>query len=424
MSDLSLPEGWKKVTLGELGVFKNGINKSKEDFGNGYPFVNLLDIFGKNFIAYPDIIGLVKVSVRELKIYDLKESDTFFVRSSVKPEGVGLTCVLDNDLPETVYSGFIIRFRPKSDDIFDKKFLRYCFYSNYFRKALLRKSSISANTNINQQSLQKLQLLVPPLPEQKAIADLLSTWDTAIEKTESLIAAKERQFEWLRSSIIKSTKNTKAQKFGDFLNESRTLDTISNPEKRLTVRLHLKGVDVREYRGTEKEGTTQYFVRKAGQLIYGKQNIFRGSIGIIPHVLDGYSSSQDIPAFDIGESVNADWLYWYMSRPSFYERLEHFSAGSGSKRLHPKELFRMHVDVPLMEDQKCIASTLNTARQEIDLLKKLLDQYRTQKRGLMQKLLTGEWRIKNGCLIKSGMTETGTCKAHNPARHSCASRNP
>ena len=210
-----------------------------------------------------------------------------------------------------------------------------------------------------------------------------------------MIDAKERYFGWLRSDIIKSAKNTKPQKFGNFLAESRIPDTISDPKKRLTVRLHLKGVDVREYRGTEKEGSTQYFVRKAGQLIYGKQNIFRGSIGIIAHNLDGYSSSHDIPAFDIAKNVNADWLYWYISRPRFYERLEHFSAGSGSKRLHPKEFFKIYADVPPQEEQKRIAHTLNTAQQEINLLKKLADQYRKQKRGLMQKLLSGEWRIEH-----------------------------
>jgi type I restriction enzyme S subunit len=260
---------------------------------------------------------------------------------------------------------------------------------------LYKIADTSTIPQINNKHIDPYIIPLPSISEQKEIVKFITQWDTAIEKTEALIDAKERQFGWLRSNIIKNAKNTKAQKFGDFLKESRIPDTINDPQKRLTVRLHLNGVDVREYRGTEKEGATQYFTRKSGQLIYGKQNIFRGSIGIIPPELDGYSSSQDIPAFEIAESIDAIWLYWNMSRPRFYERLEHFAAGSGSKRLHPKELFKMNIDVPPIEEQKRIAHTLNTAQQEIKLLKKLADQYRTQKRGLMQKLLSGEWYIKN-----------------------------
>jgi type I restriction enzyme S subunit len=260
---------------------------------------------------------------------------------------------------------------------------------------LYKIADTSTIPQINNKHIDPYIIPLPSISEQKEIVKFITQWDTAIEKTEALIDAKERQFGWLRSNIIKNAKNTKAQKFGDFLKESRIPDTINDPQKRLTVRLHLNGVDVREYRGTEKEGATQYFTRKSGQLIYGKQNIFRGSIGIIPPELDGYSSSQDIPAFEIAESIDAIWLYWNMSRPRFYERLEHFAAGSGSKRLHPKELFKMNIDVPPIEEQKRIAHTLNTAQQEIKLLKKLADQYRMQKRGLMQKLLSGEWYIKN-----------------------------
>ena len=241
--------------------------------------------------------------------------------------------------------------------------------------------------------VSKIPFAVPPLLEQKAIADLLSTWDTAIEKTETLITAKQQQFDWLHLNLILNAKNTTLKHFSDFLNESRIIDNSNDAQKRLTVRLHLKGVEVRECRGTEIEGATQYFVRKTGQLIYGKQNIFRGSIGIVSEKLNGYSSSQDIPAFDIAESIYPDWLFWYMSRLHFYKKLENFSAGSGSKRLHSKELFKIKIPIPAFPEQKRIAKILNTAKQEINSLKSLTKQYRTQKRGLMQKLLTGKSRI-------------------------------
>ena len=290
-----------------------------------------------------------------------------------------------------VSTGFCV-LTPQSELL--AEYLHQYLFSEHMLKVF---HQFNVGTNypaINSSDIKNFPIFLPPLSEQKAIADILQTWDTAIEKTEALIAAKEKQFSWLRSSMIRNAKNTTSVHFRDLLTESRIVDKQNDVQKRLTVRLHLKGVDIRDFRGTESEEATQYYIRKSGQLIYGKQNVFRGSIGIIPKKLDGYSSSQDIPAFDIAESIYADWLFWYMSRPVFYKKLEHFAAGSGSKRFHPKELFKLAISTPPLSEQKRIAHTLNTARQEIDTLKTLADQYRTQKRGLMQKLLTGKWRVK------------------------------
>ena len=265
----------------------------------------------------------------------------------------------------------------------------YLWHQLRFRYHAIRNiSNSSGQQNLNGEIIKGIVLPFPSHEKQHCIGKILNQWDAAIEKTEALIDAKERQFRWLQSSTIKNAKNTTGQKFGNFLRESRLPDTINNPEKRLTVRLHLKGVDIREYRGTEQRDATQYFVRKAGQFIYGKQNIFRGAIGIVPNELDGYTSSQDIPAFDIDKNIHSDWLYWYVSRSSFYKKLEHFAAGSGSRRLHPKELLRLYANVPSIDEQRRIANVLNAAQQEISLLKELVSQYHTQKRGLMQNLLT------------------------------------
>ena len=262
---------------------------------------------------------------------------------------------------------------------------------------MIRRGQGAVRANIGQKDLSKIPIVIPPVNEQKAIASLLEKWDTAIEKTETLIEAKEKRFKWLLKTLISDQQdNPEWQKvqLGEILEESQEMDTTNDPTKRLTVRLHLKGVAVREHRGTESENATYYFKRKAGQLIYGKQNIFRGAIGIIPTHLDGYSSSRDIPAFDVSLKVSVDWLYLFFSCSSFYKSLERLSAGSGSKRLHPKELYKLVINLPPILHQKQVACIFDTTQQEIDLLKKLGEQYRTQKRGLMQKLLTGKWRLK------------------------------
>lgn len=186
-----IPEDWEVHTLGEIGKFKNGLNKDSQAFGHGSPFVNLMDVFGVNSIASKEQLGLVECTSFEQCIYDLRCGDVIFVRSSVKPSGVGLTVVVENDLDGTVYSGFLIRFR--DDGFIDTSFKKYCFYEEGFRKAVIGNSSVSANTNINQDSLKRLSIPLPPTKnEQEAIASIISDMDSEITVLEEKLA-KARQ---------------------------------------------------------------------------------------------------------------------------------------------------------------------------------------------------------------------------------------
>ena len=179
-----IPEDWNVVRLSELGEFKNGINKSSEAFGHGSPFINLMDVFGVSSVEASDELGLVDTTSAEQQTYDIRKGDVIFIRSSVKPSGVGLTAVVEKDLPKTVYSGFLIRFRDSG--VLGNGFKRYCFYEEGFRKRVIAASSVSANTNINQDNLKRLLLPLPPTKaEQAAIAAILSDMDAEIAALEA-----------------------------------------------------------------------------------------------------------------------------------------------------------------------------------------------------------------------------------------------
>ena len=184
-----VPESWEVLTLGTLGDFKNGINKDKQDFGHGFPFVNLMDVFGVPKVSANSSIGLVNSSLADREAYALQRGDVLFVRSSVKPEGVGLTTLILEDLPNTVFSGFLIRYR--DNGVFDHGFKVHCFQEASFRSRLIASSTVSANTNISQGSLKALKLAFPPnKPEQNAIAKALSDVDGLLAALEAVIAKK------------------------------------------------------------------------------------------------------------------------------------------------------------------------------------------------------------------------------------------
>src|SRR5699024_6622238 len=101
-------------------------------------------------------LDLVNAKEREIGTYNLLKSDVLFVRSSVKPIGVGLTAVVSRDLENTTYGGFIIRGR--MDEKFNIRFLEYVFRSETIRRQVMSMATISANTNINQPSLSRIRI--------------------------------------------------------------------------------------------------------------------------------------------------------------------------------------------------------------------------------------------------------------------------
>jgi type I restriction enzyme, S subunit len=258
----------------------------------------------------------------------------------------------------------------------------------------------AAQPGLSVKNIKEVPFVVPPLPEQKAIADLLSTWDEAIEKTERLIQAKEKRFKWLLRELISKPRNTqkdakwKKVKIGSFLTESRISGTNGRDAHKITVKLYGKGVIAKDEKRIGSE-TTQYYVRKSGQFIYSKLDFLNGAFGIIPEELDGFESTLDLPAFDISDSVSKEWFLYYLIRPEYYTRQLGLAKGQRkARRVNPSEFLNSKIPFPPLEIQNQIAETLSAAQYEIDLLKQLADKYKTQKRGLMQKMLTGEWRVK------------------------------
>ena len=255
--------------------------------------------------------------------------------------------------------------------------------------------------NVNPTEFKKSCLIpVPPLPEQKAIADLLSTWDEAIEKTERLIQAKGNRFKWLLQELISEPQKStewKMVKLGEVckIASKEKLRSV-NDHFLLTVKLHCLGIE-RNDRIAPKltERGRPYFQHKSGDFLIGRQNFHNGGFGIVPRELDGGITSNAISCLIMNESkLSKDFLWFQFENPNYHKKIGHIMDGTGQKELSDKQILKLKIRLPRRETQNDIAQTLSSARLEINLLKQLADKYKTQKRGLMQKMLTGEWRVK------------------------------
>ncbi|WP_251125456.1 restriction endonuclease subunit S [Exiguobacterium sp. s37] len=283
------------------------------------------------------------------------------------------------------------------------KWLAYLLTLPSFKRQIKNIATGTSNSmkNISKKAFLSLEIPNVGLEEQQKIASILSTWDKAIELKEKLIEQKKEQKKGLMQKLLTGevrlpgfSDKWEKKKIGELLEESKVIAKNPQLDKRITVRLNLKGVCKREISTVEKEGATTQYIRKEGQFIYGKQNLHKGAFGLIPKELDGFQSSSDIPCFDFKEGVDGLWFYYYFSRESFYTNLENISSGTGSKRIQPKELYKLTIKLPSLREQQRQSKILECSDKEIYLLEKELETYRKQKQGLMQLLLTGKVRVK------------------------------
>jgi type I restriction enzyme, S subunit len=247
--------------------------------------------------------------------------------------------------------------------------------------------------HVRKADITRARISLPDEYEQLAVASALECWDTAIQKTEQLITAKERHRKALIQRVYGSSdRHGIASRFRELLKESMQAGNSGRHAKKITVKLYGKGVLAKEEKRLGSE-QTQYFARRAGQLIYSKLDFLNGAFGIVPPELDGFESTLDLPAFDIASTVNPIWLLGYLTRPTYYTRQVSLARGQRkARRVHPSDLLASRLHVPPRDLQDRIAEILTSSQYDIDTSKRLLLSLKTQKRGLMQKLLTGQWR--------------------------------
>lgn len=112
---------------GELFEIRNGLNKEKEAFGKGKPIINFIDVYKKRWLAKGSFSGLVYVTPDEIERYSARKGDVFFTKTSETKEDIGMSSTLIEDVPDCVFSGFVLRARPTTDLLLPK-FCAYYFF--------------------------------------------------------------------------------------------------------------------------------------------------------------------------------------------------------------------------------------------------------------------------------------------------------
>lgn len=292
----------------------------------------------------------------------------------------------------------------------DSWFIYQYLLFNYENIRALSNSSGQGNLNLG--LVEIIPITLPPLSQQKKIANLLGTWDNAIEKTEALIAAKEKQFEWLKSQLLLNNPKSKrwnTSTLGEFIVEKKEKSTTPDLYPCLTS--SRRGIFLQEdyfskqvaskdnsgYKIMSRGDFTFRSMSDDGLFVFNKQTII--DKGLISPAYGVFSPKQN---------MDSDFLYYFLNSPAFRRALSREVQGGTRTALKLNALKKLEVKIPCIQEQKDIASKLNIAKKEIDLVKELLEKYRSQKRGLMQKLLTGEWQVTSAQVGAEGELQDRT----------------
>ena len=384
-----VPKGWEKNSLDSLFEFKNGLNTEKEQYGNGYKFVNVMDVFRNDILTESKIIGRVQVTDKQLEGYQLKYGDVLFNRTSETFDEIAIAAIyLDNAI--ATFGGFVIRARPKGNQI-DPAYSVFLFQSKSYRSQVVKLGQGAIRANIGQQDLARVCILVPPLAEQKKIAQILSTWDKAISVTEKLLANSQQQKKALMQQLLTGKKRLLDENGVRFSGEWRnsTLSMFCNIAKGKA--LSASDLEVGDFPVIAGGKSSPY-----SHSDYTHENVVTVSAS---GAYAGYISYHNykIWASDCSVvSAKADNLidYFYQLLLSLQDKIYSLQSGGAQPHIYPKDLNSIPLWVPCVKEQQKIATVLSAADAEISTLEKKLACLRDEKKALMQQLLTGKRRVK------------------------------
>jgi type I restriction enzyme S subunit len=280
----------------------------------------------------------------------------------------------------------------------DVRYLFQFLCHNYKR---IRELAHGGNqANLSGQLIRKIRIGVPPLPEQLWISTVLTTWDRAIDPLEKLIAAKKRLKHGLMQQLLSGKKRFEGFKeqswrgcsLGDVASESNLRNNGKLSREMLLAVTKAEGmVPMRER--VQGEGVERCKIVRKGWFAYNPMRLNIGSIAKWDGPQEAMVSGDYVVFRCHEDKLDPAFLDHYRRSYRWRKYVETAGIGSVRVRIWFSDLGRMKLRLPPIEEQRRIAEFLECCDNEVSILAQELQLLRVQKRGLMQKLLTGKVRV-------------------------------
>lgn len=408
-----VPSGWRVTSLKEAtvkiqdGNYGASYPKREELLPSGVPFLTskVLGGEGKINASKYDYISFEKHV--ELKKAHITTDDILFTNRGAN---VGVVAIAGKDLADANIGPQLTLIRA-NEQTSDKTYLYFFMKSNYFLRQVRGQDSGSAMNFFGIKSTEKFKIILPPLPEQCKIAQILSTWDKAISTTERLIDNSKQQKKALMQQLLTGKKRLLDDSGKPFEGEVQDfkLGDISKMNSGGTPKS-----SVEEYYGGEipwvsiadmtKHGkwisSTGKYLTKAGIENSSARLYLAGTVLYAMYASIGecsistveLASSQAILGIRPSSILSNIYLYYFLG--NLKEKITLMGQQGTQSNLNAGMVKDFKISLPSLVEQQKIAAVLTNADEEIELLEQQLTDLKQEKKALMQQLLTGKRRVK------------------------------
>lgn len=401
-----IPDDWEIVNFDELkdktdrhsitgGPFGSDL-KSEHYTSSGVRVIQLQNIGDGKYIN-KEFVYTSEEKANQLKNCLIYPNEIILAKMA---EPVARACLIPSFEDKFLMCSDGIRLLVDKNKFSTKYVLEYINY-DLFRKIAINRSTGSTRGRIGLTDLKTIPLALPPLKEQEKIAEVLTTWDKAISKQTELLEVKELQKKALMQKLLSG--EVRFSGFSDEWEEIRLgkyIKEISKKNKEnveLVLSVTNKHGFIAQKDYFEKEvaskDTSNYKIVKKGNFAYNPSRINVGSLGLLEEYEIGILSPMYV-IFECLKGLDKQYLNYWLNTHNFTGNLSKFLSGSVRDSLAFNDMKLMKIKLPSLPEQQKIAEVLSLADDEINLLKNELEELKLQKKALMQKLLTGEVRVK------------------------------
>lgn len=386
-----IPDDWDVVPIGKIGKIINGLTYSPNDINeNGILVLRSSNVQNRQLEFNDNVF----VDVEKGDFNPVKENDILICVRNGSRSLIGKNALINKESAGYAFGAFMTVYRSEFNS-----FLFQLFDTDIYNREVHKNLGATINS-INGKDLKKFLVPLPPKQERGKIASILSDWDEAIETTQILIEKLELRKKGLMQQLL--TGKTRLAGFrgewsilkaGELFenhtdkNHDGTLEVLSATQDKGVIPRSEIGIDIKY----NKDSLTSYKRLDVGDFVISLRS-FQGGIE--------YSNYEGLvsPAYTVlREKKPISKLYYreYMKTQSFINKLNSMIYGiRDGKQISYKEFATMKFLYPSLEEQKAIADIIELANEEISQIKNYLEQLQSQKKGLMQQLLTGKIRVK------------------------------
>lgn len=416
--DFNIPADWEVKRICDVAkVILSNVDKISSDDELPVRLCNYTDVYYNKYIDSSLHFSQGSANINEISRFCLKAGDVLITKDSEDRHDIAVPAIVLEDM-QNVLCGYHLAIVRPNDGLLCGGYLAELLQHHRIQYYFACLANGVTRFGLTSDSIEHARIPIPPLSEQTRIAEIARTYNQAITKIEMLIGKNQQLKKGLMQQLL-----TGKRRFREFVKSRKSIDTRFGPIPEdwplikvgqfakecsqragngnsinvLSCTKYDGLVDSIKYFGKRiySEDTSNYKLVKKGQFAYATNHIEEGSIGLLTHLEQGLVSPM-YTVFETDKRIYTPFLY-ALFKTELYRHIFEVNTNSSVDRrgsLRWNQFAQLPVALPDHTEQERIASVLAACDREISLLQAQAEALKKQKRGLMQKLLTGRIRVK------------------------------